>query len=579
MTVQRSPVYSIADFLTDGSLPRLAAALSDLAGTPVKLFGRRGERVEPADGSPPWRIATCHADASPAPGDDATEIHDADIVHVIERSDEFDIVADVPGRGELVLLHVGGACIGGLLVESAGRAEQDDEFARRLRVVAAHIAATVSERCSEEAILRERNTELSLLFRLSSLLVAVQDLDETLDVALGACLQILAADAGAVHLVERDDRRLIRHADAGLSTEFLDAFDSLEAPRAADPEALRGGVLAVADIVQHAGPDSPLARAARREGLRSMLSCGIVFKERPLGVLRLFNRQPTKFTAADQALMRSLAEQISAAVEAARLAELNRRSRAIRRQVKLASDVQRRLLPDDLPDHPAFTLAARYVPSSDLGGDFYDIIDLGPRLGLVLGDVVGKGVPAALLMASVRASLRAHAQMLGDAHAVEAVVARVNRSLARDTRPNEFATGFFGALDAETLQLTYSNAGHDPPFIVRAGRDDQHAIEELRVGGPLMGVAEQAEYQRGVCTIERGDALVAYTDGVCDAMNFDGEKFGRQRLKAAVGHELRERPDADADAIADRIIWDLRRFTGLNTERDDLSLLVLRARR
>lgn len=566
--VTRHQPYSIADFLTDGSLPRLAAALSTLAAATVTLFGRRGERILPADGSPPWRVV-----------DDGL---DEAVAGALASADPVQMITDVPGRGELVLLHVGGCCIGGLMIESIAPPAENPEFRKKLRTVLAHIAATVSERCGEEALLRERNDELSMLFRVSSLLVGAQDLDETLSVALDACARILAADAGVVHLIDGEHRHLVRRAQCGLSDDFLGAFDRLESPRGADPEALRGGVLAVSDLASHAGASAALTRIAEAEGLRSMLSCGLVFKDRPLGVLRLFTTEPARFSSADQALMRSLSEQISAAVEAARLGELNRRNRAIRRQVKLASDVQRRLLPVALPQHPRLDIASRYIPSSELGGDFYDLIDLGGWLGLVVGDVVGKGVPAALLMASVRGSFRAHAQRLTRRDSVEEVIARVNRTLAGDTRPNEFATGFLARIDLKTLEVIYCNAGHDPPFVAPAAGvvaeptvDD---IFELTTGGPLMGVADDYAYERSTHRLHTGDTLVAYTDGICDAMDFEHRKFGRDRVKAAVVERLAADPHCTASDIADHVIWEVRRFTGLNTERDDLTLVVLRAR-
>jgi sigma-B regulation protein RsbU (phosphoserine phosphatase) len=551
---------SIIEFLTDGSLPRLADALTELTGARVTLVAKRGEAVRQRNGSPPWTID--------GPGEHAEAVAQA-----LERWAAEPFI-DVPGLGVLVVLHVGSQAIGGLLLEASGA-----EITRGLRAVVEHVAATVSERCSEEALLRARNDELSLLYRLSSLLVAAQDLDETLDVAVRACMRILEADAAVVYLVEGPEKRLVRHAAAGLSQTFLDRFDALEAPRAADRQALEGGVLAVADLSAHHAAPEAFRKAAAEEGLRSMLSTGLFFKNNPLGVVRLFTRSRVAFSGADQALARSLGEQVSAAVEAARLAEVARANRAMRRQVKLAGDVQQRLLARKPPEHPGLDVATRYIPSSELGGDFYDLIDLKEYLGLVVGDVVGKGVPAALLMASVRSSFRAHAQRLTRRHDVEEVVRRVNRTLAGDTRSNEFATGFLGRVTLASMQLRYTNAGHEPPFVIRpGGNGDDHRPIELRAGGPLMGVDHDATYESGVFDLLPGDTLVAYTDGVTDAMDFDANRFGRQRLYESVTAKLAAEPGCSAKAVADHIVWDIRRFVGLNEERDDITILVMRVR-
>ena len=157
--------------------------------------------------------------------------------------------------------------------------------------------------------------------------------------------------------------------------------------------------------------------------------------------------------------------------------------------MRLAADVQRRLLPSEPPRIAGLDTAARYLSSLDLGGDFYDLIDLGGHLGFAVGDVVGKGLPAALLMASVRATLRAHAADLYD---LDEIIARVNAALTRDSRPEEFTTVFYGVIDPASRRLTYCNAGHDPPVVFRrAGDEDGGAtrvVATLDAGGMVVGV-------------------------------------------------------------------------------------------
>jgi sigma-B regulation protein RsbU (phosphoserine phosphatase) len=248
----------------------------------------------------------------------------------------------------------------------------------------------------------------------------------------------------------------------------------------------------------------------------------------------------------------------------------------IQRQLQLAADVQRRMLPRGTPTNPRLDFAARYVPSFELGGDFYDFVELHGHVGVVVGDVVGKGIAAALFMAAVRASLRAHAQQVYD---LDEVVARVNQALCRDTADNEFASLWYGVIDPAKLRLTYCSAGHEPTIIVRVPkhRPPTHAdIDELTVGGMVVGIDPSQRYQRAVFDMQARDVLVAYTDGVTDAINFDGQRFGRKRIKESILRVLTENPQATAAEIVERLLWEIRQFAGLSPRQDDRSLVVVR---
>jgi len=557
--VPAGEAIAIHDFLTDGSFPALCAELTQLLGVRITFRDRHGGMIESAPASsPPWLIH------EPTEADHA-------IAEAIENGASCRAVF-LPSGAVLLPLRIAERPMGGLLIEPApDSVPTDDDRMEHVTRAAGMLALTVVELCNREVSLRRRNAELDVLFQLSSIFVAAGDLDEVLNIALQSSRQILGVDAGTIHLLERDDREMAMHAAVGVSTEFLDWFNALPVPRAADHEALRGGVVTVADFRSY--PHEHVREAAVAEGLRSMLSVGLVFKNKTYGIMRLFTRQPVTFRQSQQMLARSLGEQISAAVAAARLEAQRRRDRQMRRHVRLAADVQRRMLSADAPSFDTLDVSARYESSLELGGDFYDLIDLDGWLGIVIGDVVGKGVPAALLMASVRSLFRAHAT---HAETVSEVASRVNHTLTRDTLPGEFATAFLAWIDPESRELWYSNAGHDPPVILRAG--DSLTEQKLTAGGPLLGIDAGFDYEHESVVLRPGDTLIAYTDGVTDAMNFDGRKFGRDRLLEGVRSQLRENPASSAREVCDRIIWDIRRFVGLNNEGDDITLVVLRAR-
>jgi sigma-B regulation protein RsbU (phosphoserine phosphatase) len=338
--------------------------------------------------------------------------------------------------------------------------------------------------------------------------------------------------------------------------------------------ALGGEVVASEEL--QSDPRVQIPDKAAEEGLVAALHAGLIFQNRPLGVLRLYAREKRTFGEFERRLVRSIAQQAAVAVQQARLLRLGEEERRIQRQLELAADVQRRMLPSRLPQLKGVDLSARYVPSFELGGDFYDFIELHGNLGVVVGDVVGKGVAAALLMASVRSALRAHAQEVYD---LDAVVSKVNQALCRDTLDNEFATLWYGVLDPITLRLTYCCAGHDPTLVVRVPTHRAPSpadIDELSVGGMVLGIDRSQRYQRAVYDMQPRDVMIAYTDGVTDATNFSGEKFGKKRLRASVLAILAAEPEATAARILDLLHWEVRRFTGLSSRADDETLVVMR---
>jgi sigma-B regulation protein RsbU (phosphoserine phosphatase) len=181
-------------------------------------------------------------------------------------------------------------------------------------------------------------------------------------------------------------------------------------------------------------------------------------------------------------------------------------------------------------------------------------------------DVVGKGVRASLLMASVRASLRAHAR---NVYHLSEVLAEVNRDLCADTLTSDFATLFYGVIDLTTRRLTYANAGHVQPLLIRDGE-----IQRLSTGGGVLGVDDEATWDNDVVSLQSGDVVMAYTDGLSEAMNFDDVAFGTHRVERAALAAAGQ--DHSADGIVKHVLWEMRRFAGLQKRFDDLSVVVIR---
>lgn len=424
------------------------------------------------------------------------------------------------------------------------------------------MANSIARLCYDEYHARQRVQELTALYEMSKALAAERDLQHILDTATHAIADVMQAKAVAIRLTKEDDphklepRAIYNLSQAYLDTGAIDVDDS-DMLR----EAMSGKPVYIQDMATD--PRVIFPGDAKEEGLASMFCIGIMYQDKAIGTIHLFSAEPRTFSPFEVRLVTAIAQMLGTAIQNARLDSQRSKSRRVLRQLHLAASVQRRMLPGEMPKLPPYDLAARYVPSFELGGDFYDVIKLDGHLGIAIGDVVGKGVAASLLMASVRASLRAYAQ---DVYDLDEIISRVNNALCRDTLDNEFATLWYGVFDPSTLRLTYCNAGHDPPMLLRDGK-----IHTLDTGGMIVGIERDVEYEKGLFDMARGDKLLLYTDGLVDSFNDVGEKFGRRRIVDA----LKECNDKSASDTINHILWQVRRFTGPRQGVDDTTLVVV----
>jgi phosphoserine phosphatase RsbU/P len=283
------------------------------------------------------------------------------------------------------------------------------------------------------------------------------------------------------------------------------------------------------------------------------------------------------YSAAEKHLLRQCADQLTLMIENARLTTRVVEQEKLRRDVALAAEVQKRLLPERPPEREGAALAAVSLPARTVGGDYYDFLDLGDhRIGIALADVAGKGVAAALIMAVVQASLRIVAAE--GAASLPELAAKINSLLHRSTRSNSYATFFYAQLDERSRQLRYVNAGHNPPYLLRsaephAGGDQElPEIRELSIGGTVLGLFPQMAYEEAIVDLRPGDVLVAFTDGVVEALNEAEEEFGEERLKQV----LRSVMHLPASEISSQIAAALRAWIRDAAQYDDLTFVVMK---
>lgn len=439
--------------------------------------------------------------------------------------------------------------------------------ARNSRPAAIHflylLANAIARLCFQEFQLRQRVHELTALYNVTMMLAEARDLPRVLQRTVQVVAETMGVKAASIRLLDKDNDELVIRAVHNLSEAYLNKGPVRMSKGAIDQVALSPrGYEYVRDMASD--PRTIYPEDATREGIASVLSVGLRYKGRPIGVLRVYTAVETTFSRSQVALLKAIAAQASAAIENARLAHETREAEELEKQVRMASDVQQRMLPQAAPKIPGLELASTYVPCHALGGDFFDFIPLPyDNVGLVIADVSGKGVPASLIMASVRAALRAQ---VDNVYYVYEVMKRLNEMLCRDTKPTEFVTLMYGVLDVPNKRLTYCNAGHPPALLLRDGK-----VTELNVNNMVLGISCDEQYTQSTIDLQRGDSLLLYTDGLADAMNFKQETFGRQRIINAF-----QQGGDSAEMIAQNILWHMRRFVGLTKRNDDVTMIVAR---
>jgi len=300
---------------------------------------------------------------------------------------------------------------------------------------------------------------------------------------------------------------------------------------------------------------------------RSVLCVPLKVKDRTIGILEAFNPvERPAFTEEDVTLFEAFASQAAVSIESARMHERIVRQRTIEQELEFASQIQRSFLPKAFPDVGGLSFAAVSLPARNVGGDLYDVIDLGGgRVGVVIGDVAGKGVPAALFMVKAMSALRFHTV----SNARVATVMRAVNELVQEDELGVFITMLYLVLDTHTGRIEYVNAGHTAPTIVRPGLG---IVIELDDGRNLpLGITSGIKFRQGAFQIEPGDSVFLYTDGVMEARNPKEEEYGTERLTKLLAGK-----DAVPDELIERVRLDVARFTQDHPQHDDLTALALR---
>ena len=422
---------------------------------------------------------------------------------------------------------------------------------------------------------------LSAVLEVARALQSSLSLDDILATAVDAALVLTEAQRGFLMLRSKQDELEVR-VSRNRGGEELPAGD-LRIPRSVIQKALLGrrDLLSMAfdPIGEAGGPETEIGRAILSLEIRSVFCVPLVRirigqehettrlspKEDTLGVLYMDSREPAgALSSSILEMLQSLAIEISTVLENARLLSEEREKRQLEHELKIARNIQQAMLPPQLPEQGWLVAAGRSVACFDVGGDYFDVMQLSPqRWGAVLADVSGKGVAAALMASLIQGAFFATASL--DSHLSE-IVAKVNRYISERAANARFVTVFYCSI-GEDGSMRWVNAGHCPALVVH----NDGRIETLPAGGPPVGLFPAAEFPESGVALSPGDKVVIYSDGVSEAHNAGGQQFGEERLTEAVAKNA----SRSAGEMFLAIEGAITSFTAGASQKDDLTLLVL----
>ncbi|HUV31889.1 MAG TPA: SpoIIE family protein phosphatase [Acidobacteriota bacterium] len=402
--------------------------------------------------------------------------------------------------------------------------------------------------------------ERHALYEIGKKLSSSLELDELLREILDSLRQVVSFDSGGVFLIDPETGDMKSIYAVGYDPTRQDSLQLKIGQGLIGNVATTGQPVIVPDVSSN---DQYVEAEA---ATRSEIVVPIKVDDRMIGVLNLESRQLNAYDHRSLVLMEAFASQAAISLERARLHESILQARKLEEQLNIAREIQRSFLPKSDPVFPGYDICGTNISSGQVGGDYYDFVRIvDGHLGLVIGDVSGKGMAAALIMAAYRASLIAE---IRNNYSIRTICTKVNSLMCESLEPGNFVTSVYGVLDFRNHILTFANCGHNPPVLLR----QTGAIEYLREGGPVMGVAQLSTYEERAFLVNPGDTCVLYTDGVTEVFDGDGNEFGLERLVDVI----RSNSAGSAADIKAAILEAVRRFASPEHVFDDLTLLIFK---
>ena len=409
--------------------------------------------------------------------------------------------------------------------------------------------------------------KLSLLIDINKKISRSLDEDEVLNLVMDTLGSLLPYDAAGLYLIDRSPENTSPYVFKSKAVRGYEiSFDLIE-PRLKMGEGFIGSVAQTGKPIICGDVSKDPRYFAARRSTRSEMVAPIVSNDKVIGAFDLESNDLDAYDEDDLALLQMLTSQVAIILEKAQLHEQLVEQKRLQAQLEVARQVQLQLLPDNDPVVQNFDISAYVFPTDEVSGDYYDWVKvLDDQIGIVVGDAVGKGIPAALLMAFLRASLRAAIQI---GYAPHVALSVVNKLLWDSVEDHQFITAIYGLLDVTNRTFVYSNAGHNPPLLIKA--DGEYRFVEY--GDTPLGMFDDARFHQHFIRFEPGQVMVIYTDGMTEGVNSDGEEYGLERFAARV----LECMDLPAKEMIDYIRKGVADFTEQKFLDDDGTLFIVKA--
>ncbi len=406
--------------------------------------------------------------------------------------------------------------------------------------------------------------ELSVLNDIATAVSTTHDLDQVIELIVHECVNHLNVEQGAIMLLDQ--------------TETDDQFHTIvrEVDTETDIVPYHFGVQLSGWMVKNQKPllindftnDSRFTNLSDGEfPINSILSAPLKTKGKLIGVLNVFNKMDERgFTLDDQRILSIIATQSAQVVENARLYDEEQSLKKIEEELKFAHDIQARLLPKTNPQIDGFDIAGKSISAKEVGGDYFDFIPIDEKNFVIcLGDISGKGMPAALVMANLQATLRGQALFTSSAGEC---LTRANKLLYRSTDTQMYATLVYGILDSFNDTFHYSNAGHNPPLLINS----KNEITRLTKGGTVLGFMEDFQFEEDFVSLKKGDTIIIYSDGITEAWDKNSEEFGEERLLSI----FQDSALLKAEVILEKVFESVKSYAQDVPQSDDITIVVIK---
>ena len=409
--------------------------------------------------------------------------------------------------------------------------------------------------------------KLRMLLEITKTISRSLDLEEVLNLVMDTLGSLLPYDAAGIYMMDAEPEADTPYIFKSKVIRGYDISFELVEPRLKLGEGLLGIVAQTGKPIISPDVKNDERYFEARQRTRSEMVAPIISNDMVIGAFDLESDRLNAYTDDDLQVLQLLTSQVAIIIEKVRLHEQLVEQKRIQAQLEIARQVQLELLPDADPQLEGFDISAYVFPTEEVSGDYYDWVKVfEDQIGITVADAVGKGIPAALLMAFLRAAIRAGVQT---GYASHILLSKINTLLWDSIEDNRFVTAIYGILDTTNRTFVFANAGHNPPLLIKP--DGEYKFVEY--GDTPLGMFHDARYHQHFIRFEPGQVMVIYTDGITEATNSSDEEFGQERFAKSVLAGI----DLPAKELIDHIRKDVADFTERKFLDDDGTLFIVKA--